>query len=77
MATKKKVEPKVEEVVDEPVKPASQSPVVVEPKLVKILPKISGRKFVGNRWYELKKDKEMHVPADVKRVLKEAGAIYL
>jgi hypothetical protein len=65
------------EVVAEQAVVAEAKPIVVKEKFVKIIPKNSGLHYIGGTWYDLEKDKEVEVPEDAKRVLKEAGAIYL
>lgn len=57
--------------------PAKKKPEVVEDKLVKVTPKISGQKFIAGAWYDFTKDKEIEVPQEVKRILREANAIYI
>jgi hypothetical protein len=65
---------KVEEV--KTTKPTSK-PKIVEEKFTKVTPKISGQRFIGGTWYQLKKDKEIEVTQEAKRVLLEARAIYI
>lgn len=52
--------------------------IIVEDKYVKVTPKETlGLRFIGVGWIDLVKDKEITVTQDQKRVLKEAGVIYI
>lgn len=77
MAEVTKKSEKVVEVVAEQAVIAEAKPIVVKEKFVKVIPKNTGKHFIGGTWYELEQDKEVEVSEDAKRVLKEAGAIYL
>ena len=69
---------KVDEVTETPeIKKVAEKPIVVKEKMVKVIPKFSGVRFIGGERYEFKKDKEISVSVDAKRSLLEAGAIYL
>lgn len=50
--------------------------IVAEETLVPVTPKFTGKRFIAGQWYNFKKDKEIKVPREVKRVLLEADAIY-
>ena len=67
----------VGETKKETVEIVKPTPKIAKPKYVKVLPKFSGKKFIGGTWYHFKKDKECEVTEDAKRVLREAGDIYL
>lgn len=67
-----KADEKKEEVVK-----VEQKPIVAKPKFVKVKSKIGGRRSIGGRWYNLEKDKDIEVTEDAKRVLLEAGVIYI
>lgn len=73
--SEKEQKPQVDEVVTAP--KTEKAPKVVEEKLVEVTPKISGNKFIAGTWYDFTKDKEIKVPQEVKRILKEANAIYI
>lgn len=61
----------------ETVKKVEQKPIIAKPKFVKVKSKINGRRYIGGTWYSLERDKEIEVTEDAKRVLTQAGAIYL
>ena len=50
-------------------------PKVVErkDKKVTMIPKITGKKFIGDGWYELEEGKAMKVPKNVRDLLQKQG----
>lgn len=55
----------------------TKEPVIAKPKFVKVIPKFSGTRFIGGKWYSFVLDKEIEVTEDAKQSLKQSGAIYL
>ncbi len=46
-------------------------------KKITVIPKITGRKYLGDGWYDLEKDVPIEVSIFVARILKNSGAVYL
>lgn len=70
-----KKEHKEELLAEEAVK--AEAPKIAEPKMVKVIPKITGKRYIGGTWYDFVQGKEIEVTQDAKRVLEEADAIRL
>lgn len=76
-----KVGEKIEEatIVTEEI-PSTPPPVVVverADKLEPVIPKFTGNKFIGNKWYKFEKGVETKVPSHVRKLLRQSRAVEL
>ena len=65
------------EVNDVPDTPPETKTVERKDKKVEVIPKITGKKYIADGWYELEKDKPKKVPKHVARLMRQSRIVYL
>lgn len=77
MEAEEQEETTVEEVEIQETPDTPPSPVTAErrDRKIEVIPKITGKKYIANGWYELEEGVPLKVPIHVARLMRQSGAI--